>query len=111
VDPGVEPVRVAQTRQVAPGADESLLDRVARELRVAEDQAGCRVQPREVHVDERGEGVMLASPRSFDQASLVHGRPCFGTAKSRLHYALAAMRATVTGEPEPGPAVAGGQLA
>ena len=34
-----------------------------------------------------------------------------GTAKSRLHYALAAMRTTVTGDAEPVPAVAGGQLA
>jgi DNA-directed RNA polymerase specialized sigma24 family protein len=35
-----------------------------------------------------------------------------GTAKSRLHYALAAMRTTVTAEPETVPiAVAGGQLA
>jgi RNA polymerase sigma-70 factor (ECF subfamily) len=35
-----------------------------------------------------------------------------GTAKSRLHYALAAMRTTVTAEPEPIPAVvSGGQLA
>jgi RNA polymerase sigma-70 factor (ECF subfamily) len=34
-----------------------------------------------------------------------------GTAKSRLHYALRAMRTTVTGEAEPGPAMAGGQIA
>ena len=35
-----------------------------------------------------------------------------GTAKSRLHYALAAMRTTVTERPEPGQeALAGGQLA
>ena len=35
-----------------------------------------------------------------------------GTAKSRLHYALAAMRTQVTAEPDPSPAtVAGGQLA
>jgi RNA polymerase sigma-70 factor (ECF subfamily) len=35
-----------------------------------------------------------------------------GTAKSRLHYALAAMRTTVTAEPGPAPdTVAGGQLA
>ena len=35
-----------------------------------------------------------------------------GTAKSRLHYALAAMRTTVTAAPDPAPAiVAGGQLA
>ncbi len=74
MQPGVEPIRVAETRQVAPGADECLLDRVARELPVPEDQAGGRVQPREVDVDERGEGVMLAPPRSFDESSLVHGR-------------------------------------
>ena len=34
-----------------------------------------------------------------------------GTAKSRLHYALVAMRTTVTGDAEAVPAVAGGQLA
>jgi RNA polymerase sigma-70 factor, ECF subfamily len=34
-----------------------------------------------------------------------------GTAKSRLHYALAAMRTTVTGDADPVPAVVGGQLA
>ena len=34
-----------------------------------------------------------------------------GTAKSRLHYALAALRTTVTGDAETVPAVAGGQLA
>ena len=74
MEPGVEPVRVAETGQVAPGADERLLDRVARELRVPEDEAGGRVQPREGRVDERGEGVMIAPPRSLDEPSLVHGR-------------------------------------
>ena len=35
-----------------------------------------------------------------------------GTAKSRLHYALVAMRMTVTAEPEQGPAtLVGGQIA
>ena len=34
-----------------------------------------------------------------------------GTAKSRLHYALAAMRTTVTGDAETNPAVVGGQVA
>src|SRR5206468_10766449 len=45
MNPGVEPVRVTDTGQVAPGADEPLLDRVARELRVPEDQSGSRIQP------------------------------------------------------------------
>ena len=35
-----------------------------------------------------------------------------GTAKSRLHYALAAMRLAVTAEPDPAPVpVPGGQVA
>ena len=67
MEPGVEPVRVAQAREVAPGADERLLDRIARELRVPEDEAGGRVQPRDGQVDERGEGVMIASPRPLDE--------------------------------------------
>ena len=51
---------------------------------------------------------LLGMPLPDVAASL--GIP-LGTAKSRLHYALAAMRATVTGETERVPAVAGGQLA
>ena len=51
---------------------------------------------------------LLGMPQPDVAASL--GIP-LGTAKSRLHYALAAMRATVTGETERVPAVAGGQLA
>jgi RNA polymerase sigma-70 factor (ECF subfamily) len=54
---------------------------------------------------------LLGMPLPDVAASL--GIP-IGTAKSRLHYALAAMRTTVTAEPEPEPipaAVAGGNLA
>ena len=47
MEPRIETVRVAQARQVAPGADECLLDRVARELAVTEDEPGGRVQPRD----------------------------------------------------------------
>ena len=75
MEPGVEPVRVAKAREVAPGADERLLDRIARELRVPEDESGGRVQPRDGQVDERGEGVMIAPPRSDDETSLVHVPP------------------------------------
>ena len=66
VDPGVERVRVAQPGQVPPGTDECLLDRVARELRVVEDQSGCCVQPRDALEDELTEGVMIASTCPFD---------------------------------------------
>jgi RNA polymerase sigma-70 factor (ECF subfamily) len=52
---------------------------------------------------------LLGMPLPEVAASL---RIPLGTAKSRLHYALGAMRTTVTAEPEPVPAaVAGGHLA
>ena len=52
---------------------------------------------------------LLGMPLPEVAASL--GIP-LGTAKSRLHYALGAMRTVVTAEPEPIPAaVAGGKLA
>ena len=75
MEPGVESIRVAQPREVAPSSDEGVLDRVARQLWVPEDEAGCGVQAREGQVDKRGEGVMIASPSLFDEPSLVHGPP------------------------------------
>jgi MFS family permease len=74
MDPGVEPVRITNTGQVAPRADHGLLDGIVRELAVAEDQARRRVQPRETRIEEHGKGVVIAPPRSFDELSLVHGR-------------------------------------
>src|SRR6476659_5947168 len=75
--PGVEPVRVAQRWQVAPGADEAVLDRVARKLRVAEDQAGGCVESRDGRAGKLGEGVMIALPCPFHEVALVHDRPTF----------------------------------
>ena len=79
MEPGVEPIGVTQPRQVAPGSDECLLDRVAGQLRIPEDEAGRPVQPRDGSAGELGEGVMIALPRSLDESSLVHGRLGFGT--------------------------------
>ncbi len=42
MEPGVEPIGVTQTPEVAPGSDQCLLDRVAGQLRVPEDEAGRR---------------------------------------------------------------------
>ena len=52
-----------------------LLDRVPRELRVPEDEAGDGLQPRDGRADERREGVMIAPARSLDEIPLVHGHP------------------------------------
>ena len=81
MEPGLEPIRIPECRQVPPGAEESLLDRVSREFVVPEDESGRRVQPRDGSAGKHGEGVMIASPRSFDELSLVHDHPtCDGAA-------------------------------
>lgn len=74
VEPGIESVEVAQPRQVPPGSNQRLLDRVSRKLTVPEDEAGGSVQSRKGRAGDRGEGVMIAPSRSFDETPLVHGR-------------------------------------
>jgi hypothetical protein len=73
VEPGVETLRIAQSRQVAPGPDERLLDRIARELTVAEDQAGGRVQSCCSCPHEHRERVAIAPTCAFHERPLVHG--------------------------------------
>ncbi len=68
MEPGIEPRGVTQPRQVVPGPDERLLDRVAGQLRIAEDEAGGPVQSRGGPAGELGEGVMIASPGSLDES-------------------------------------------
>ena len=45
MEPGVEPLGITKSRQVTPGSHQGVLDRIARELAVPEDQARGRVQP------------------------------------------------------------------
>ena len=78
MEPGVEPLGVTQTREIAPCSDQDFLDRVAGQLRIPEDETGRFVQPRDGSAGELGEGVMIAPPRSLDESSLVHGRLGFG---------------------------------
>ena len=75
MEPGFEPDRVAQPAQVPPCPEHRLLDRVARELRVPEDEPGSQVQTREVHADEHAEGFMIALTCPLDETPLVHGIP------------------------------------
>src|SRR6516165_8765280 len=79
MEPGVEPLGITQPRQVVPGPDQGLLDRIAGEIRIPEDEAGGPVQPRDGPMSQLGEGVMIALPRSLDESSLVHDRLDFGT--------------------------------
>ena len=66
VEPGVEPVGISKLPEIPPGSDQPLLDRVACELRVPEDEASGPVQPHDGCAGELGEGVMIASPRALD---------------------------------------------
>ena len=45
IEPGVEPLGVAQRRQVRPGSDECVLGGILREFGVAQDEASGRAQP------------------------------------------------------------------
>ena len=71
--PGIEPVRIAQDRQIPPCPNESFLDRVLREGAVAEDESSHGLQPRDGRAGKHGEGVMIAPAGSFDEFPLVHG--------------------------------------
>src|SRR3954447_12804898 len=74
VEPGVEARRVPEGWQVSPGPDERLLDGVLGLIGVAEDEPGGSVQPEDRGSCKRGEGVMIASPRSFHEL-LLHVAP------------------------------------
>jgi hypothetical protein len=75
VKPRVEAVGVAESGKVPPGPDVRLLDGVARQLMVAQDQARDGLEVGDGRADERGEGVVIASPRTNHELCLVHGLP------------------------------------
>lgn len=60
MQPRIEPVGIAEAAKVAPGTNERVLDRVARELAIPEDQPCRRVEPRDGRAGQAGEGVMIA---------------------------------------------------
>jgi hypothetical protein len=79
MQPGIESVGVTKPGQVAPGADEAFLHSILCQVRIANDQPRGSVQPPEGAIYELGKGVMVASPRPFDEHSLIHGPLGSGT--------------------------------
>ena len=73
MEPGVEAVGIAQARKVAPGPQVGVLDRIARELLIAEDQAADRFQVGDGRDDQQPEGVLVAPARSLHEIALIHG--------------------------------------
>jgi hypothetical protein len=80
IEPGVEPIRIAQTRQVTPGSDQCLLDGILREDCITKDEARGPVEARGSRLGEDGKGVMIALPRPFHETTLVHARLRCGAA-------------------------------
>lgn len=83
VEPGTQPARVPKAAQVLPCPKRRLLDRIAREVRVTEDQPGRRVQSREVPADEHAEGLMIAPACPLDETRLVHAAPQIAAVNNR----------------------------
>jgi hypothetical protein len=70
IEPSIEAVGIADRADVEPGRDERLLDRVGRNVVVAEDEASC---PMETVVRLGGqprEGVLVAAPGPEYEISL-----------------------------------------
>jgi hypothetical protein len=72
VEPCLEARRVAQGRQVAPGAQERLLRGVLGAVVIAKDAVGEAVAAIDRGAGERREGVAIASARPFHEVDL-HG--------------------------------------
>ena len=72
VEPRIEPLGITQPGQVTPGSHQGVLDRIARELAVPEDEARGRVEPGGRRGREHGEGVVIASPRPLHELPPVH---------------------------------------
>jgi hypothetical protein len=62
---------------VPPGQHERVLDRVLGAIRIAEDEVGDAMQPREGSPHQLGIGFVIAVPGRDDQVSL-HPRHHFG---------------------------------
>ena len=74
VEPCVEAIGIPERGQVTPGPDERVLHGVLGLFRVPEDEPGGAVQPGDRGACQRGEGVMIALPRSLHEVSL-HDAP------------------------------------
>ena len=74
MEPGIELRAIAKAAQVAPGSDESVLDRILRRIPVAEDPSCDRVQAVVCGGRESIECLVVAPLRAFDELGR-HRRP------------------------------------
>ena len=72
LEPGSEAFRLAQVAQVAPCADEGLLDGILGELGIPEHRPGRAVEAVDLRADEQLEGAGVALAGSVDELLLGH---------------------------------------
>ena len=72
--PGLEQKRVPKGRQIPPGADEGVLDRVLGPTEITQDAIGDRKQPIAGHDHETGERIFITLDGELDERRL-HGGP------------------------------------
>lgn len=76
VQPPIEPIDVAEFRQLPPAAHQRFLNSVLGKVRVAQDEPGDRMKPIDLARGELAEGFPVAAPRSVDEF-LPHRVPWF----------------------------------
>jgi hypothetical protein len=79
IQPGIEPLDVAQRRQVAPGAHQGLLGGILREFGVAQDVASDPVQPIDGAAGQDVEGLAVSASGSVDELRLHASLPSEAT--------------------------------
>src|SRR4029078_2114155 len=72
MEPGIEPLRVAERRKVAPGAEERLLGGVLSTMGIAQDPVRQGVAAIHVTRRERRERLTIACRRLTDELLLLH---------------------------------------
>ena len=90
IEPGLESVRITESRQVAPRSEERPLRGVLCPMDVTQDPVGEGVTAIDVRGGERGEGVFVTSTRPLYEIGL-HLGPIPGWPSDRLtEYGAAA---------------------
>ena len=77
-EPGIEPARVPQRGQIAPGAEQRLLRRVLRAMHITQDAVGQGEAAIGVGAHQRGERILVASTCVFHELALHEALPARG---------------------------------
>jgi hypothetical protein len=69
-EPGVEPGRIAEARQLTPGDHERLLHRILGQADIAEDSLADRKEPVCTRANQDAEGLPVAAPSLLDEIAI-----------------------------------------